>query len=171
MVNYSIFIDVKRCTGCQACSVACMDQNDLEVSQEYLTWRQVFNVENGQEPEAKVAYVSMSCMHCDDAPCLLACPTGAIKRDLTTDAVDVSQELCIGCRSCSLACPFGVPRFGLDGKMQKCNQCLIRVKNDLEPACVRTCPTRALKFGPVNQIEHEIEGKAAARLVRSLRHL
>ena len=86
-------------------------------------------------------------MHCEDAPCLMACPTGAIAREAGTRVVKVNAELCIGCHSCSIACPFGVPRFGKDGTMQKCDLCSVRLENGLEPACVRVCPTKALAPG------------------------
>jgi Fe-S-cluster-containing dehydrogenase component len=78
--------------------------------------------------------------------------------------VKVNSELCIGCHSCSIACPFGVPRFGQDGTMQKCDLCSVRLENGLEPACVRACPTKALLQGDPNDLSLEVERKAAARL-------
>lgn len=166
-MTYAFYLDLERCVGCQACAVACMDENDLDVERERVHWRQVFAVENGAFPEVKVTYVSLACMHCQDAPCLMACPTGAISKNQEIGAILVNPALCIGCHSCSLACPFGVPRFGPDGKMQKCRLCEERVAAGLEPACVRTCPTRALKFGPVNQLAEQVESRAAARLAQS----
>jgi Fe-S-cluster-containing dehydrogenase component len=141
-----------------------MDQNDLDVTGEPTAWRQIFKVESGSGPEARLRYVSLACMHCEDAPCLIACPTGAIAREPGTRVVKVNTELCIGCHSCSMACPFGVPRFGKDGTMQKCDLCTMRLEAGLEPACVRVCPTKALRQGDPNEISLDREKKAALRL-------
>ena len=88
-MSYALRLDLDRCVGCMACAVACMDQNDLEMAAEPTAWRQVFTVESGAYPEARLRYVSMACMHCEDAPCRVACPTGAISRDAATRAVRV----------------------------------------------------------------------------------
>ena len=163
-MSHAFYLDVDRCTGCFACAVACMDQNDLEIGPEPTAWRQVFAVETGAGSEARIRYVSLACMHCADAPCLIACPAGALQRDSGTGAVVVASELCIGCHSCSIACPFGVPRFGRDGVMQKCDLCSARLEHGLEPACVRVCPTKALRQGDPNELGLETERKAAGRL-------
>ncbi|MBN2468099.1 MAG: 4Fe-4S dicluster domain-containing protein [Deltaproteobacteria bacterium] len=166
-MDYGIYIDIKRCTGCQACVGACMDQNDLAVENQEPSWRHVFSVEEGIYPEARVMYVSLACMHCQDAPCSIACPTGAIGKK-ETGTVSVNPALCIGCRICLTACPFGVPRFNNEGKMQKCTLCSERVAEGLEPACVRICPTGALKFGSVNELGMQVGIKTAVKLVRSV---
>ena len=164
-MSHAFFLDVNRCTGCFTCAVACMDQNDLEVGgPEPTAWRQVFTVETGSGTDARLRYISLACKHCEDAPCLMACPTGAIARETGTRVVKVNGELCIGCHSCSIACPFGVPRFGKDGIMQKCDLCSARLEAGLEPACVRACPTKALKQGDPNSMTMDVEKKAAARL-------
>jgi anaerobic dimethyl sulfoxide reductase subunit B len=163
-VSHAFYLAIERCTGCFACAVACMDQNDFEPAGESSAWRQVFAVETGAFPDAHLRYVSLACMHCEDAPCLLACPTGAIHRETGTQVVGIDADLCIGCHSCSIACPFGVPRFGADGRMQKCDLCTERLKAGLEPACVRVCPTRALRQGSPNLLGQSIERRAAERL-------
>jgi Fe-S-cluster-containing dehydrogenase component len=167
MTTHAFHLDLDRCTGCMACAVACMDQNDLAVSGAdggATAWRRVFQLENGAAPDARIRYVSLACMHCEDAPCIVSCPTGAIGRDAATRAVKVDAELCIGCHSCSIACPFGIPRFGKDGVMQKCDLCSARLEAGLEPACVRVCPTLALRQGDPNQLSLDVEKKAASRL-------
>jgi anaerobic dimethyl sulfoxide reductase subunit B len=164
-MSHAFHLNVDRCTGCFTCAVACMDQNDLEVAgPEPIAWRQVFQIETGSGDEARLRYVSLACMHCEDAPCIMACPTSAIAREAGTRVVGINGELCIGCHSCSIACPFGVPRYGRDGIMQKCDLCSTRLEYGLEPACVRACPTKALKQGDPNKMSQDVERKAAERL-------
>jgi anaerobic dimethyl sulfoxide reductase subunit B (iron-sulfur subunit) len=157
-------LDIDRCTGCYACAVACMDQNDLDTVGCATAWRTVFTVESGAYPEASLRYVSLACMHCEDAPCVLACPTTALQRSGEPPVVRVDGGLCIGCHGCAMACPYGVPRFGADGRMQKCDLCAERVTAGLEPACVRVCPTRALRYGDPNELGLAVEREAARRL-------
>jgi anaerobic dimethyl sulfoxide reductase subunit B (iron-sulfur subunit) len=164
-MSHAFHLDIDRCIGCFACAVACMDQNDVEIGAEPTAWRQVLKVETGSCSGARIRYISLACMHCEDAPCLIACPTGAIAREPDTRVVLVSSELCIGCHSCSIACPFGAPRFGKDGTMQKCDLCNIRLENGLEPACVRVCPTKALRHGDPNELGLDVERRVAERLV------
>jgi anaerobic dimethyl sulfoxide reductase subunit B len=154
-MKHSLVLDVKRCTGCQACVVACMDHNDLFVKKKQDVWRHIIQVERGVFPEANINYISLTCMHCEDSPCILGCPTGALIKDDNIGAVLVRHELCIGCHSCSLACPFGIPRFNHEGKMFKCNLCKERIENSLEPACVHTCPTKALTYGKINELSQK----------------
>ena len=83
-MSHAFYLDVDRCVGCFACTVACMDQNDLEAGAEPTAWRQVFTLESGSGDDARLRYVSLACMHCEDAPCLMACPTGAIGKEVGT---------------------------------------------------------------------------------------
>jgi anaerobic dimethyl sulfoxide reductase subunit B (iron-sulfur subunit) len=168
---YAFYIDVSRCSGCEACVVACSDQNDLAAAEARDAWRRVFHLESGEGRAFESVHVSLGCMHCEDAPCLMACPTGALRRDAATKAVLTDEALCIGCHSCLVACPFGVPRFGPSGKMQKCTMCAERVEAGFEPACVRVCPTRALRFGPASTVREAAEMGAAARFARTRRVL
>ncbi len=174
-MNLGFRLDIERCSGCFACVVACMDQNNLNPEAGDPAFRQVVRVERGgrqqvpqQVPQQipqpmQIRYVSLACMNCESAPCELACPTGAISRDPMTGIVYVRAEACIGCHSCSMACPFGVPRFGADGRMQKCDLCLERVAAGHEPACSRVCPTGALQFGDVNELTAQQLARAADR--------
>ncbi len=162
-MDNAFYIDVKRCTGCETCAVACMDQNDTDIFTEP-AYRKVYRHEKDNFPEEKVMFVSYTCMHCEDSPCLMACPRGAITKE-ESGAVIVAQELCIGCHSCSIACPFGVPKFDNTGKMQKCHMCEDRVKNGLEPACVQACPTKALQFGSMNDLAEALAEKASNKLI------
>ncbi len=150
MTQLGFSLNVSRCSGCMACVVACMDQNDLPENGP--GFRYVAKIETGIYPSAEISFASISCFNCGNAPCVIVCPTGAIKRRSQDGIVQVNPDLCIGCRSCLTACPFGAPGFLEGKKMSKCNSCIERVDHGLEPACVRICPTRALGFGPVDEL-------------------
>jgi anaerobic dimethyl sulfoxide reductase subunit B (iron-sulfur subunit) len=157
--------DASRCSGCFACVVACRDQND-DVSDAAL--RSVVRHEAGGCSNAAIAFYSLACMHCGDAPCIMVCPTGALSRRADDGVVDLDRDLCVGCHSCLLACPFGAPRFAGDGKMAKCDLCHLRIEHGLEPACVRVCPTQALGFGNTQALADQKAATAAVQLIRSL---
>ena len=164
MTQLGFSLDVSRCSGCMACVVACMDQNDLPESGP--SFRHVVQIESGEYPAAKIDFFSVSCLHCSNAPCMIVCPTEALYKRQADGIVHLNQDLCIGCHSCLMVCPFGAPKF-LDGKkMSKCNSCLERVDHGLEPACVRTCPTRALGFGPVDELIAENTGWASKTIIK-----
>jgi Fe-S-cluster-containing dehydrogenase component len=158
-MDKAIYLDVGLCVGCGACAVACMDQNDIYPEKGQPAFRRIYRIEEGEFPDATIQYLSAACMHCEDSPCVVGCPTGAITKEDRTGAVVIHKELCIGCHSCALACPFGVPRYDQDEKMQKCNLCMERVEAGLEPACVRVCPVSALTFESANKVQEVKEYK------------
>src|SRR4030042_3948380 len=155
--------DFSRCTGCMACVVACMDQNDLPADGP--SFRQVTKMETGKYPSAQLHFVSLACFHCSDAPCMNVCPKGAIFRDADDGVIHVDENLCIGCRACAMVCPFGAPRFYPGEKMRKCNFCVDRVTHGMEPACVHTCTTKALGFGPVEELGKKRDEKASVKIL------
>lgn len=137
-------LDVERCIGCGACSVACMDQNDFQPQEGGLPYRTVSTLEVPRAESWQYKNFSMACMHCADAPCVKACPAGCISKDEESGLTVFNNANCIGCHSCAMACPFAAPRFNLSGKMVKCDGCIDRLKAGLEPSCVRICPFDAL---------------------------
>jgi anaerobic dimethyl sulfoxide reductase subunit B len=167
MSQYAFSFDVSRCSGCMACTVACQDQNDF-ASDEIVAFRHVTKYEEGEYPTPRILYFSLSCQHCGDAPCLTVCPTGAISREREDGVVLVDRDLCVGCHSCELACPFGAPKFPENGKMAKCDLCYIRHENDLKPACVRVCPAQALDVGPIEDLSKRKAEKASILILKSL---
>jgi anaerobic dimethyl sulfoxide reductase subunit B len=165
MSQYAFSFDLSRCSGCMACTVACQDQNDF-VGDDSIAFRHVTKYEGNSSLDAKIFHFSLSCQHCGDAPCLAACPTGAISR--TDEVVVVNRDLCIGCHSCELACPFGAPKFAADGKMAKCDLCRDRQENGMKPACVRVCPVQALDVGPVDELARKKAEKTSVVILKSL---
>jgi len=167
VTQYAFSFDVARCTGCHACVVACQDQNDY-VAGETVAFRHVTKHEAGAYPEARIAHLSLSCQHCGDAPCVVVCPVGAISRRPEDGVVMVNRNLCVGCHSCELACPFGAPKFSEDGKMAKCDFCAVRQDKGLQPACVRICPNRALDYGPIEALSEKKAETASVMILKSL---
>ncbi len=142
--------DPNRCTGCQACELACTIENGLDG----MSWRQVSTFNEARHPQAPVIHLSMACNHCADAPCMEHCPALAYSRDEKTGTVTLHADRCIGCRYCSWACPYDAPKFDASGGvMTKCTFCSHRQAEGLEPACVVQCPTGALGFGSFEDLE------------------
>lgn len=147
-VDGLVGVNTMRCSGCYACAVACMDQNDLDVGPGREGWRRVGKVETGAFPHAAIIWYSVSCLNCAEPRCLKVCTAGALSRPEENGTVQVNPYLCIGCRTCARVCPHGMPRFGNNGKMAKCDGCRERTVAGLSPACVRICPTGALDAAP-----------------------
>ena len=158
--------DLSRCSGCMACVVACMDQNDIPA--DGLSYRQLVKLEKGQYPAARLAFVTLACFHCNDAPCVQVCPKEAIYRDEISGLIGVDENLCIGCRACAMVCPFGAPRFTEGGAMHKCNFCIDRLTQNRAPACVRTCTTKALGYGSIEALSKKNAEKASIMILKSL---
>ena len=159
-------IDVTSCIGCKACQVACMQWNDLrdeigenhgvydnpiDLTPQSWTVMRFSEVQTKTEDEGdRLEWLIRKdgCMHCDEPGCLKACPApGAIVK-YTNGIVDFISENCIGCGYCVAGCPFDVPRISkVDSKAYKCSLCADRVAVNMEPACVKICPTGAIRFG------------------------
>ena len=154
-------VDIGSCTGCKACQIACKDKNNLPIG---VRWRRVFQYEGGEWikqdgemiPSNVYAYaVSSACMHCENAICMDVCPSAAISKR-ADGIVLIDQDKCIGCRYCSWACPYGAPQFNEDlGVMTKCNMCVDLVDKGERPACVESCPYRAMDFGPLDELRQK----------------
>ena len=97
--------------------------------------------------------VFMPCFHCEEPWCVKACPTHAMQKREKDGIVFVEHSLCIGCKSCMAACPWGVPQWDpVMRKVVKCDYCMDRVDAGLQPACVTKCVTGCLSFGVANEV-------------------
>jgi Fe-S-cluster-containing dehydrogenase component len=111
-----------------------------------------------------------SCLHCDEPQCVTVCPTGASYKRAEDGIVLVNIDICIGCKLCSWACPYGAREFDDDaGVMKKCTLCIDRIYNETlpeaerEPACVATCPSRARHFGDLGDPNSKVSQLVAER--------
>ena len=162
--QYGFYFEADKCVQCHACEVACKSFHELDLG---VKWRRVIGIWGGQYPDVTFKGFSLACMHCGKPACEAVCPTGAIHKRAEDGIVVVDQSKCIGCHYCFFACPFGVPQYGDDGTMQKCNACIERLEEGKEPACVATCPADALHFGTLEELADLAREKAAEKLAAS----
>ncbi len=138
------------CIGCRACEMACKDKNGLPAGPRF---RRVLYVEGGTYPDVYAYKVNISCNHCAEPACLPTCPTGAIWKRKDNGIVDIDSTLCIGCRRCEAACPYGAPQFDpADNLVKKCNLCVDEIEAGRKPYCVMACMMRVLDVGPIDQL-------------------
>ena len=185
--RWGMVMDLRRCIGCRACTVACKSENNVSLGR----FRAVIQEKTiGTFPNTKKAFLPLMCNHCDGnekdgvPPCVKACPEYPGKRVKfkTADGstiryrtgatykrpdglILIDKEKCIGCGKCIDACPYGVRSFdpfvkaGGDPTKQaadKCDMCVHRLDNGLEPSCVNTCQGRARIFGDLNDPDSEV---------------
>ncbi|MDP2724666.1 MAG: 4Fe-4S dicluster domain-containing protein [Syntrophales bacterium] len=163
--QYGIWYDLERCIGCHACSVACKIENNVD---EGIVWHKVktiggkhMDTPSGAYPNLKMRWEPTLCMHCKDAPCMQACPAGAITRR-NDGIVVLDPDVCYGleCKECTYACPYGVIEINeKEGVMEKCNLCSHRIDQGLQPACVDACVYEATFFGDLNDPDSVISKK------------
>jgi len=156
------YFDQTRCTGCQACAVACKDWHDTPAGPS--RWIRITSKEEGQFPHPTVSFLFHYCYHCADPACLAACPHDAISKREEDGIVLVSAESCVGKEACGLcleACPYRAPQFRATpgappgGSMEKCDLCLDRWDAGKRPICVDSCPARALDAGLLEDLAKE----------------
>lgn len=156
MTRYALVVDVNRCIGCDACTVACRAENDVPDGH----WRtRIVQVDGGPGRPGPVP-LKWSCMHCTDAPCVQVCPTKATTH--RPDGIVVTDpDRCVGCKYCMIACPYGARYFDEErGVPDKCDLCADRLDAGQLPACVDTCVGRALSLADLDDPQDE----AAARI-------
>lgn len=138
------------CIGCRACEIACKDKNGLNAGPRF---RRVQYIEGGTYPDVYAYKVNVSCNHCAEPACLPPCPTGAIFKRKKDGIVDIDSTLCIGCRRCEAACPYGAPQFDVvEQVVKKCNMCVDEIEAGRKPYCVMACMMRVLDIGPIDKL-------------------
>jgi sulfite dehydrogenase (quinone) subunit SoeB len=177
-----LVIDLDTCVGCHACAVACKEWNDggqfgplvdedPRGREPLGTWVNRVHSYEVETPAATLAvHFPRSCLHCEVPDCVTVCPTGASYKRADDGIVLVDEDLCIGCKLCSWACPYGAREYSeVKGTMQKCTLCVDRIYNetlderDRQPACVLACPTRARHFGDLGDPDSAVSQLVAAR--------
>ncbi len=154
-MTLGFYFDQTRCFGCHTCQVACKDVHGLDVG--YL-FREVSTYQVGSYPDARIFHYSASCNHCAAPQCVAVCPTGAMHIS-DEGTVQHTDDQCIGCKSCVQACPYHVPvYFDEDGIVRKCDACIELRQKGEQPACVASCPGRALEFGDLDELAQKHAG-------------
>jgi len=147
--------NAKKCVACQACEVQCKTHHDLPPGPNLCRIERL-EPETGTDPLGQ-GFVFMACFHCDEAACMDVCPTGAIRRRKKDGIVHIESALCIGCRSCIIACAWGACQWNpRTNKAVKCDYCMDRLDAGLKPSCVTICLTSCLDFVPADQVPERL---------------
>jgi carbon-monoxide dehydrogenase iron sulfur subunit len=152
-----LVIDHEKCTGCRACELACSvfhtgASNPSRSRIKVIKW------------EWEGLYLPMTCQNCEKPFCVEVCPTKACHVDPGMNRVLIDSNICIGCKTCILACPFGAPLFDTVERVTvKCDYC------DGDPQCVRFCEVNAIKYVDASQTSKDKQFNAAEKLINALR--
>lgn len=189
-MQYGMVIDLNRCFGCQTCVTSCKMANNLTknvfynrvltrpgTSDDELFEEKFIDVATGSYPDVRRVHIPLACQHCADPACTKACPTGATYKDSETGIVKVDDDVCIGCKSCIMACPYKGVRSYIDGDaanslgraegepdapahqprtVEKCTLCGNRVARGEQPKCVEACLGYARFFGDLDDPDSEV---------------
>jgi len=166
MSKYYLFQDTKKCIGCHTCEVLCKSNKNLPTGPKLCQVIPVGPKAVGNLP--KSSYIFMPCFHCANPWCVAACPTGAMQKRESDGIVFVDKNLCVGCKTCISACPWGAPQWNPEtAKVVKCDYCMDRVDQGLMPACVTACTTQCLSFNngeEAPQVRRERHARQVAAL-------
>jgi Fe-S-cluster-containing dehydrogenase component len=150
------------CVGCYACVTACLDEHDdLPVTDTPL--RRVFTRERSRGGTGVLRWYSVACLHCQEHPCIDACPKDCFSLDTPTGTVQLNAEHCIGCRACQRVCAYDGIVFR-DGKAAKCDGCLERLRMGQTPRCVDACPRHAITIDDRPAVREACQKKLAGDL-------
>lgn len=178
-----LVIDLDICVGCHACAVNCKEWNtsgyhapltdtDPYGADPTGVWFNRIHSYEVERPsgDSQTVYFPKSCLHCEDAPCVMVCPTGASFKRTEDGIVLVDENWCIGCKLCSWSCPYGAREFDAnEGVMKKCTLCVDKIYNEnlpeesRQPACVATCPANARHFGDLGDPNSTVSKLVEAR--------
>lgn len=190
-VRFGMAVDLQKCTGCRACTVACKAENQTPPE---VSYNVVLEQEVGQFPNVRRVFMYKPCFHCENPPCTPVCPVAATWKREEDGIVVIDYDKCIGCRYCLTACPYGArfidlgktytdplqpyeqmasPEYGENrvratgsspvGNARKCHFCLHRIYQGMLPACAETCIGRAIHFGDLDDPESLVSELIAKR--------
>ncbi len=158
--RYGMVIETKRCIDCKACMVACEIENRVPLGS-HRNWVTPIGP-TGTFPILGLRFEPGNCMHCENAPCLRVCPTGATYRR-PDGIILIDYDKCIGCRYCIQACPYDARYLDeVRGVVDKCTLCAHRLDAGQTTACVETCIGRARHVGDLNDPNSEVSQLLAA---------
>lgn len=163
MTRYGMLIDTTNCIGCYACRTACQRQNGLPPEVDYIRYEER---EVGTFPHVGFEAIPLQCMHCEDAPCVSVCPTGASYIDPDNGTVCMDDDKCIGCRYCMAACPYQVRVHNKEtGGVEKCRFCVSEAFEERGEtcSCVEACVTGCRIFGDLDDPDGELNRAIAER--------
>jgi anaerobic carbon-monoxide dehydrogenase iron sulfur subunit len=155
-----ILVEAGKCLGCRSCQLACAVAHSRSGTL-------LGAVAEGEKPRVSVLSagdlaIPLQCRQCEDAPCVAICPTGALTKPDSDGPVVTNDDLCIGCKSCMLVCPFGVISVSGKGRaIVRCDLCVERLRAGEQPACVVACHTGALRYGDIEQVVSELRRQTA----------
>lgn len=178
--GWGLLIDLTRCTGCESCVLACKEANDRDNADivpsslssgaySFLDQHTLLDADGVLQSQS----VKRQCMHCLHPACASACTVGALKRQ-SNGPVTYNADLCIGCRYCQYACPFGVPTYDWDnplGLIHKCELCADRLAEGQMPACATACPNGAIRFGPRSALLAQAHAQIESNPYRYVDHV
>lgn len=166
---YGMLIDLKKCVGCHACAVACKEAHGTPPG---ITRSHVKREFEGEYPDATMHIVPMLCMHCENPPCVEACPTEGATYKREDGIVVVDKEKCIGCKYCMMACPYGVRSWSpSEHVVEKCTLCGQLTSVGEEPKCVAACCASARFYGDLDDPNSDASKALAAAGADSVHRL
>ncbi len=162
MLQYGFYINADKCITCKACVMACKDKNNLKPG---FKFRKVYTITSGSWDKAvgnggAYSYsVPVACNHCKEPICRSVCPAGAIVKRAGDGIVFIDKELCIGCGSCAISCPYHAPSWDKEAmKTDKCDFCRELVDIGEAPVCVTACSMGAIEYGDMSYLQSKHPG-------------
>lgn len=160
MARIAMVIDLDRCVGCHSCTVACKQENNVDLGAFLLRVHQVGPI--GKYPDhLEMYYLPVGCQHCGNPPCLDSCSAGALSQQ-EDGGIVVDQERCTGCKQCMTACPYGAYAYNSERRIvQKCDLCVHLIDRGEKAPCASVCATQAISIGDIDDPNSDVSRKVS----------